>query len=95
MEKNPRVCFEMDCAHRMITGEIPCESSMDYASVIGYGLLEKVEDDEEKRRGLALILQNCRMNFPPEMIDRMPLGAVTVLKLCSNDFTAKQRGVAF
>lgn len=39
MEKNPKAAFEMDCSHRLVTGEEACDYSMEYESVCGNGTI--------------------------------------------------------
>lgn len=55
--QNPHVAFEMDCGHRLVTGEAPCDWSMEFQSIIGQGVLELVEDEAERIHGLDLLMQ--------------------------------------
>lgn len=58
MEANPRVCFELDLGHELVTGSAPCDWGMKYASIVGYGLLRRVAGEEERRRGLDRIMEH-------------------------------------
>ncbi len=94
LQANPRVCFEMDCGHRLVGGDTPCSCSMDYASVIGYGTVEIVSNPEEKLDALTLITGRF-FDFPSQAMESMQLSGVMVLKVESRDYTAKQRGTQF
>lgn len=94
LQANPRVCFEMDCGHRLVGGEPPCGCSMDYASVIGYGTAEVVREPEEKLEALALITGRF-FDFPPQTLAAMEHSGVMVLKVTGDTYTAKQRGTQF
>lgn len=62
LQKNNRVSFEMDCAHRLIqpTGEESCTASMAYESVIGQGELTLL-GEEEKAHALRVILAHYQI----------------------------------
>ncbi len=94
LQANPRVCFEMDCGHQPVSEATPCSCSMDYASVIGYGTAEIIHDPEQKREALAAITAHY-FDFPPQAMADIPLSGVTVLKVISDSYTAKQRGTQF
>ncbi|MFP4179699.1 MAG: pyridoxamine 5'-phosphate oxidase family protein [Spirochaetaceae bacterium] len=56
LRKNPQVCFEVDFSGEIITGEDACAWSIEYGSVIGHGKARFLEDAEEKREALDLIM---------------------------------------
>ena len=56
LRKNNKVCFEVDIDTKVIEGEKGCEWGIQYASVIGYGTASFVEDIEEKRKALHILL---------------------------------------
>lgn len=39
IDKNNRVCFEMDCSHRLVTDYDAGNCTMEYESVIGHGTI--------------------------------------------------------
>jgi uncharacterized protein len=51
-----KVCFEIDGEHELIQAESPCNWGMRYASVIGYGVPRFIEELEEKRAALSIIM---------------------------------------
>jgi hypothetical protein len=57
IRREAQVCFEVD-ESELRAGSEPCEWGMRYASVIGWGKAEIVEDLEGKRAGLSAIMQH-------------------------------------
>lgn len=55
LRKNPKVCFEVEGQMRTIPGESPCEWSMQYESVIGFGTAKIVNDEAERTKGLQIV----------------------------------------
>ncbi len=56
LAQNPRVGFEMDCSHKLITGSAPCNWTMEFESIIGQGVVEVVQDRDQRIRGLDLLM---------------------------------------
>ncbi|MBN2334529.1 pyridoxamine 5'-phosphate oxidase family protein [Candidatus Bathyarchaeota archaeon] len=54
IEKNPRVCFEVD-GGEMVEGDDPCNYSWRYRSVIANGTAKIVKDPELKLKALRLL----------------------------------------
>lgn len=52
------MCVEMDCEHRLVEGSIACEYGYNFASLIGNGKAYTVEDVEEKRHGLSVLMRH-------------------------------------
>ena len=86
IQKNHKVSFEMDCSHKLISGERPCDCTMEYESVVGNGTIEIVNANKEK--ALTAIMKNYSKEKTFEFDERM-LRAVTVLKLTVEKITAK------
>ena len=55
---NPSVCVEMDCEHQLVEGDIACTYGYRFASVIGNGKAVIVEDMEEKKHGLSVLMRH-------------------------------------
>ena len=53
---DPRVCFEADCSHKLISGPKPCAYSFAYESVIGFGKARLLSEDADKAMGLSRIM---------------------------------------
>ena len=55
LQENSAVAFEMDCAHRLIEAENPCQYGYAFASIIGNGDALLVENREEKKKSTFVI----------------------------------------
>jgi uncharacterized protein len=64
IEKNPKVCvaFVADAAPR--PGASPCDWTMTYESVVGFGEAEILEDPSEKRVALGIIAARYDRDWP-------------------------------
>lgn len=88
IEKDNRVCFEMDCSHRLVTDEESGSCTMEYESVIGKGKIE-VLPDEEKYRALSILMKHYHkeeFSFNKDVIPQ-----TTVLKLTVSELSGKRR----
>ncbi len=57
IKKNNRVCVEVEADVEIINAENPCGWSIKYRSVIGVGRAYILEDEEDKIRGLAVLMR--------------------------------------
>ena len=87
MQRDRRVSFEMDCAHQLVTGDLACDTTMEYESVCGNGLLETCVGPE-KERGLARVMAHYCGEKPYEF-DAVLLQHTVVLRLTVHTITAK------
>lgn len=90
LEKNNHVCFELDTDHELYKGERGCDWGMNYSSVVGYGHLNIVVDDNEKRRGLDEIM-NHYQGSGEYSYDEQLLAGTTVLRLDIEEMTGKRK----
>lgn len=85
----PRVGFEMDTKHELITHETACGYAYRYQSIIGRGDLKIVTDPEEKILGLERIMAHYSgrdtWEIRPEMAAR-----VAVLRLTVTEWSCKE-----
>lgn len=91
IEKNPNCAFSMECDIVPFLGDVPCKSGMAYMAVCGRGIASMVEDHEEKKRALSLIMdlggwENCSFNEKLTSV-------VKVFKIEVTEFTAKERSL--
>jgi nitroimidazol reductase NimA-like FMN-containing flavoprotein (pyridoxamine 5'-phosphate oxidase superfamily) len=91
LKKNSRVCFEMDTAHQLTRGERACEYGFKYASIIGFGTVEFVEEDAEKIRGLNLLMKHQTGEDREFEYSEAELRAVAIYQLRAETFTGKRR----
>lgn len=90
IRRNQNVCIELDCDTELIPGgDIPCSYSSSFASLIGRGLAEIVDDEQEKVRGLYLLMKN-QTGREFEITMQMA-SAVAVIKVMVCDFSAKSK----
>ena len=65
IRKNPNVAFSMSVENRIeIHEDVYCKSGRFYASVVGQGKAEIVEDVTEKCRGLSLLMERQAASAP-------------------------------
>lgn len=83
-----KVAFEMDCEHRLVTGEISCHYTMEYESVCGNGEMTIVED-KEKLKALKCLMKQY-VDADSFEFDEKSVQAVTVLKLTVQSITGKR-----
>jgi nitroimidazol reductase NimA-like FMN-containing flavoprotein (pyridoxamine 5'-phosphate oxidase superfamily) len=90
IRKNNYVCFELDTDHEIKTGKLACDYGMKYSSIVGFGFVAKVNDNEEKIKGLNYIMEHYagpgEFSYRTEM-----LSVTTVLRLDVTEMTGKRR----
>jgi len=86
--QKPEVGFELDADYELIAADFACGYSARYASIIGQGVIEAVEQAEEKRRGLQLLMQHETGRDHWEFSDAH-LEAVAVFRLRVTEFACK------
>jgi len=84
---NNKVGFEMDCSHRLITGEKACDYTMEYESVCGNGIVSLLNDDQ-KIDALTHLMKQYSKEKTFEF-NEINLKAIAVFKLNVNEITAK------
>ena len=86
---NSRVFFEIDCDHKPFEGEKPCQYGLVYSSVMGRGKASIVEDVEEKKQAMTILMKTqTGKDFTFE--DRL-VSIVTVVRIDVAEYTAKHR----
>ena len=89
VQANPRVCFNIDCDRMPFEGRVPCQYGMVYSSLMGRGTAAIVEDVEEKKRAMTLLMKTqTGKDFTFE--DRL-VTIVTVIRIDVSEYTAKHR----
>ena len=90
IRKNNCVCFEFEAKAAIVEGQQACEWGMRYQSVIGFGTAVFLDDVEEKRRALDIIMRqysNRSFSFPEHA-----LAGTTVIRVAIESMTGKQSG---
>ena len=89
LKKHPLACVELDGRGGLVEAPNPCSYGYTFASVIGTGRVEFIEDTEEKIYALNRIMkQQPGMEFP---FTAAMAEAVCMYKLTTSDFTCKIR----
>lgn len=66
LERDGRVCFSVAEMGRVLPDRVALEFSLEYAGVTVFGRGAVVEDDDEKRRALQLLLDKYAPHLKPE-----------------------------
>lgn len=86
---NPKVFYEMCCDIVPFEGEVACKYGITYASVMGRGVAEIVEDVEEKKLALSVLMKTqTGKDFTFE--DKLTT-VVSIIKITTLEYTAKHR----
>jgi len=91
LKTNPKVCFEMDDEHQLITGELACDYTYDFVSIIGSGKIEFIEDRSEKIHALEILMkhQSGKSDFT---YSDAALDQVSVYRLDVEEYQVKRHG---
>ena len=90
IEKDSRICFQMDADVETVKAGDPCNWAIDYRSVIGVGRAHILHSDEEKCYGLRVIMKQYaegEFSFPKARLDK-----TLVIKIDIESLTGKQSG---
>lgn len=87
-EQKP-VAFEMDCEHELVRGDIPCQYSFAYKSIIGQGNAIKLTDATDRKVALEVLMKH--VTGEKHMLTELMTGAVNVYKIEVKKMTGKHR----
>ena len=87
--ENPRVGFEMDTSYEFHRGELACQCSAAFRSVIGSGAITVVEDPQEKLEGFLTIMEHYSGSRAWRFDEKM-LSSACVLKLRVTELSCKE-----
>ena len=92
IRKDPQVCVEREGDIELVSGgEIPCKYGATYSSVIGRGKAELLTEEQEKIRGLQLLM--AHQTGRAFDMDGSMAAKVEVIRITVPDFTAKARRI--
>lgn len=89
LTENPKVFIEMNCDVQPFDGKLACQYGTSYASLMGRGRAEIVEDVETKKEALSLLMKT-QTGKDFEFNDKMA-NIVGVIKVTIDEYTAKRR----
>ncbi len=90
IKQNPNVCVEFESHAEIVKAERPCNWSMRYQSVIGFGKAELLQDLAEKRKALNVIMRQYYDR--PFCFEDDYLKSAAVIRVEINCMTGKQSG---
>ncbi|MGN0135589.1 pyridoxamine 5'-phosphate oxidase family protein [Anaerotignum sp.] len=72
IRKAPNVGFELDTDHKLNEAESACDYSYRFQSIIGNGKMSMIEDMEDKKRALNIVMKHATgkgdWEFDPNML---------------------------
>lgn len=86
---NPKVFFEAECDLVPFEGDVACRYGIAYSSIMGKGTAEIIEDVEEKKLALS-VLMKTQTGKDFEFEDKMTT-IVSIIKINVSEYTAKFR----
>lgn len=89
-KSQPKVGFEIDGKYKLLEGEVACDFSAAFQSVIGAGTLYLVEEKEEKMLGLNTLMKQTTQKADWSYSDEM-LEAVAVFRLDVDEIACKAK----
>ncbi len=89
IRENPKVFIEIDCDIVPFEGEKACHYGITYSSVMGLGKAEIIDDNEEKKYGMS-VLMKTQTGKDFDFNDKM-VNIVSVIKITVSELTAKKR----
>lgn len=91
LKKNPAVCVELDCGHRLISGDTACAYSMEFESVIASGRAEFLTDRREKLGALTRIMSHYAEGAETLPFDERMVDAVSVIRIRAGQISGKRK----
>lgn len=91
LKENPKACFEVEIDTKVIPSEHGCNWSMRYQSIIGFGEVIFIEDLDEKRKALKMIMQQYGGD-ELKMVEDAKLSGITIFKLVVSTMTGRKSG---
>lgn len=90
IRSNPKVCFEMDTDHKLIgDSDKACDWTMKFSSVMGTGQMTVIENWDEKKEALDILMQQYGGKDSYEYNDKM-LERIGIMKLEVLTMTGKR-----
>ena len=91
IRKNNSVCFEIDMDNELVEAENACGWGMKYYSIIGFGKAFLVDDFDEKRKALDIIMEHYSGKSSFEYSEEAVINAA-IIKVEMESMTGKKSG---
>ena len=89
IKKGERVCFEMDCGHKLIAAEKASGYTYAYKSIIGWGNPQVISDTDEKIDALNKLMYAQTGRYFDMSGEKAVVDKTLVFKIETNNFTCK------
>ena len=81
----PKVGFEIDGHYELMRGDLACKHSAKYQSIIGNGKIELINDIEDKKKAISIIMEHATgktgFEYNPKMLEALGIYKLTATKL--------------
>ncbi len=91
IRKNNQICFEVESKVEVVPGEQLCNWGINYYSVIGIGKAYFLEEPEEKKKALNIMMRKFTKENQFEYSEDM-LRKTEVIKIVIEEMTGKKSG---
>jgi len=100
LQKNNKVCFEVEDSLEIVTSDKPCDWGMRYRTVIGHGEASFEKDNEEKKKIMGLFMAKYS-SIASDEFDKSPnmfvypstvLDSTCLIKIEIKSLTGKKSG---
>lgn len=89
LKENDRVGFEIDILRNIRKADTPCEFGTTYSSIIGQGKGEIINDIQEKRKGLEIIINHYSSEEDYKFQEKM-LKRIVIIKVRIEELSGKK-----
>ncbi|MBI9013483.1 MAG: pyridoxamine 5'-phosphate oxidase family protein [Clostridiales bacterium] len=86
--KNPNVCIEIERANELVTGDVACQYTMKFESIIGFGQATILTELEDVKMGLEILMaqfSDLKFTFNEKAMSR-----VAIIKIDIDEITGKK-----
>ena len=91
IRENPKVFFALDCDRLPFAGQVACQYGLAYSSVMGRGTACIVEDVEEKKKAMSVLMKTqTQKDFT---FNERLVSIVAVIRIDVSEYTAKKRPI--
>ena len=90
LKRNNEVCFEIEDHTEIIKNSKPCKCATKYRSVVGYGNVEIITDNEQKKNGLDIIMTHNGIPTENNVYEKSQVELLVILKLNITQISGKQ-----
>lgn len=95
IEANPRVCFSIMSMGRLLPADEALEFSVEYEGVVIFGQASLIDDGEDAKRALQLLLDKYAPHLRPGVDYRPPVDAelprTAVYRITIDDWSGKRK----